>query len=189
MSSHKKFCDRACYREASRAGHVPNAGWFKKGQVSINKGHTLESWVGVERAREIKEKMSLHSKRKGEFLRGLNADKSYLAKRRDSRHFHDDVVLGIARELREKGLRCYVLSEYVKEDRTPDVIVFNGSEITALEVEQEKRYKPSHGAITERLVELNSRSRFFDKTKVVFVGQPELKGSIGTAVNEILSKA
>jgi hypothetical protein len=106
-----KFCDRNCYNEASRKRLITNPGWYRKGQPSPNRGHTLESWVGIERAHEIRARMSLNSKSKGDFLRSLNLDKSYLEKRRRSRRFHDQVVLGIVRGLRDRGLRCYVLSE------------------------------------------------------------------------------
>ncbi len=167
---------------------VKNRGWFTKGQPSLNKGRTLESWVGVERAREIKGRMSANSKAKEEFLKSLNANKAYLEKRRQSRHFHDMVVLGIAEELRKRGLRCYVLSEYVKEARTPDAILFDGRRVVAIEVEQEKRYKPSHEAIRERLVGLNSQSGFFDRTEVAFVQGSDLEREVRRSVDVIISK-
>lgn len=159
---------------------ISNAGWFRKGQVSLNRGHTLESWVGPARAKEIKLKMSQHSKGKGEFLRSLNLNKDYLIRRRQSRHVHEDVVAKLVGALRAKGLKCFILSEYVKEDRTPDAIVFDGHRLIALEVEQEKRYKASHAAIIERLTTLNALSGFFDETFVLFV--PAGASVVGIAV-------
>lgn len=60
------------------------------------------------------------------------------------------------------------MSEYIKEKRIPDAIIFDGRELIALEVETEKRWKPSHASIEDRLSRLNGASRFFDKTRVVF---------------------
>jgi hypothetical protein len=163
-----KFCSRACCAEAYRRGIIRNKGLFKKGMVSPNKGRTLESWVGEERAAEIKAKMSRNSRKKGDFLRTLNARSDILRKRKVSRWFHEDVVEGIVNELRKEGWRCYILSEYIKEKRTPDAILFDGKELVALEVELQKRWKPSEESMFRRLSDLNGASSFFDRTAVVF---------------------
>jgi len=113
--------------------------------------------------------MSLSSRKKAPHLRLLNEDKLYLAKRRASRQVHEHVVAELVSALRGMGMKCYVLSEYVKETRTPDAIVFNGKKLVALEVEQEKRYKPTNNAVAERLSDLNALSGFFDFTETVFV--------------------
>jgi hypothetical protein len=99
-----------------------------------------------------------------------------------SRQVHEDVVLRLVGALRAAGLRCFILSEYVKEDRTPDAIVFDGRKLFALEVEQVKRYKASQQAISERLSSLNARSGFFDSTFMCFV--PE-----GATVTELVKRA
>jgi hypothetical protein len=133
----------------------------------------LESWVGADRAKEIKLRMSEHSKTKGEFLRSLNLDRDYLEKRRASRRVHENIVAKLVCALRAAGAKCFILSEHVKEERTPDAIVFDGHRLIAVEVEQEKKYKPSHAAITERLSTLNAKSDFFDETFVLFVPEGE----------------
>ncbi len=76
ISEKRKFCSRKCYGQAYRNKLVENSGHFKKGQQSPNKGRTLESWVGIERARAIRLKMLENSKSKAPFLRELNRDKS-----------------------------------------------------------------------------------------------------------------
>jgi hypothetical protein len=128
----------------------------------------LESWVGEARAREIKAQMSLHSRNKAPQLRKLNEDPNVLQRRLVSRQFHDLVVEWLATQLRAEGKRVFVLSEYIKEVRIPDAIVFDGKQLVAIEVETEKRWKPSHASTEDRLSRLNSRCGFFDKTKVVF---------------------
>lgn len=184
-----KFCSRTCVREGYRLGLVQNSGLFKRGAVSLNKGRTLESWVGEERAREIKAKMSANSVKKAPQLRRLNDDHNITAKRIQSRKSHDAVVQWIAGSLRATGYRVFTLSEYIKEKRIPDLILFTGREMIAVEVETEKRWKPSHAATEERLSRLNSLSKFFDKTKVVFpaAGEP-LEGMGGEFLRHILEK-
>ena len=149
-------------------GLVSNPGLFAKGSISPNKGRTLESWVGEDRAREIRARMSASSASKAPQLRRLNEDPRMAAKRVESRKSHDAVVLWVAERLRAAGLRVFILSEYVREKRIPDAIVFDGKNLIAVEVETEKRWKPSHPSTEDRLSRLNSLCRFFDKTKVVF---------------------
>jgi len=144
---------------------------FKKGQESPNKGRTLESWVGEERGRAIRLKMSENSKKKAPHLRMLNQDKSVLERRLISRKFHDAFVEATVTEFRRNGIRCFTLSEYVKEKRIPDAILFNGKELIALEVEQVKRYKPTQSAMLDRLQYMNSLANFFDRTVVIFPDQ------------------
>jgi hypothetical protein len=169
-----RFCSRKCVKEGYRLGLVINSGNFKKGSVSLNKGRTLESWVGEERAKEIKERMSQSSRNKAPQLRRLNDGPTITARRLASRRFHDEVVLWICNRLRSSGARVFVLSEYVKEKRIPDAIIFDGKRLVALEVETEKRWKPSHASSEDRLSRLNSKCGFFDETKVVFpaIGEP-----------------
>lgn len=164
----RKYCSRACVKEGYRLGLTKNNGLFKKGSISLNKGRTLESWVGEVRAREIKARMSANSVAKASFLKRLNDDPEIGAKRVKSRKSHDLVVEWLAEKLRAKGCRVFTLSEYIKEKRIPDAIVFDGKEIIAVEVETEKRWKPSHASTEDRLSRMNSLSHFFDKTKVVF---------------------
>lgn len=76
----------------------------------------------------------------------------------------------------------------MKEDRTPDAIVHDGHELVALEVEQVKRCKASLEAVNERLSESNSHSRFFDRTRVLFVEGSDLAGSISKGTTEMLAK-
>ena len=153
---------------------VVNLGNFKKGSTSLNKGRTLESWVGEARAKEIRERMSANSRNKAPQLRKLNDDPTITARRLVSRKFHDQVVLWLASHMRARGARVFVLSEYVKEKRIPDAMVFDGEKLMALEVETEKKWKPSHASSEDRLSRLNSKCGFFDVTKVVFpaVGEP-----------------
>ncbi len=117
--------------------------------------------------------MSVNSRGKAPQLRRINADPEITKRRLSSRHFHDEVVLWLCNRLRIAGMRVFVLSEYVKEKRIPDAIVFDGKRLVAIEVETEKRWKPSHASMEERLSRLNALSGFFDETKVVFpaVGQ------------------
>ena len=117
--------------------------------------------------------MSLNSKGKAPHLRKLNADRSILERRLISRKFHDAFVEATANELRKRGVKCFILSEYVKERRIPDVILFDGKELVALEVEQQKLYKASRPAIVDRLSRLNSLANFFDRTIVSFPSQKE----------------
>jgi hypothetical protein len=184
----RKFCSRACVRQAYRQGLIVNRGNFRPGSVSLNKGRTLESWVGEERAREIKARMSINSRGKAPQLRRLNDDPTIMARRLASRKFHDQVVSWLAKQLRERGLRVFVLSEYIKEKRIPDAIIFDGKALTALEVETDKRWKPSHASTQDRLVRMNSFAHFFDGTKVVFpkVGE-ELDETGPSYLNHVLT--
>lgn len=145
----------------------------------MNKGRTLESWVGEERAAEIRMRMSRSSRRKSSFLRELNTRNEVLLKRKISRWFHEEVVEAVVGQLRSEGWRCYILSEYIKEKRTPDAILFDGREMIAFEVELQKRWKPSEESITSRLSDLNKASAFFDRTAVVFPKE-------GTAIADTL---
>lgn len=117
---------------------------------------------------EIKARMSASSVARAPQLRRLNEDPGIAAKRVRSRKSHDSVVQWLADHFRAAGCRVFVLSEYVKEKRIPDAIIFDGRELIALEVETEKRWKPSHSATEDRLSRLNSLCGFFDETKVVF---------------------
>ena len=174
-----RFCSRKCVKEGYRLGMVINPGNFKKGSISLNKGRTLESWVGEERAKEIKARMSLNSRNKAPQLRKLNDDPNITARRLRSRHFHDEVVLWLSNQLRSSGARVFVLSEYVRESRIPDAIIFDDGKLIALEVETEKRWKPSHASSEERLSRLNEKCGFFDETKVVFPAMGESVEQIG----------
>ena len=86
-----------------------------------------------------------------------------------SRQVHEDVVVRLVGALRATGLTRFTLSEYAREARTPDAIVFDGHKLLALEVEREKRYEASHESISERLSVLNAQSGFFDETFTLFV--------------------
>ena len=173
ISSRRKFCDRVCYAEAYHRNLIHNRGLFKKGQQSPNKGRSLESWVGEERGRAIRLKMSLNSKRRVPFLLNLNQNKSVLERRIASRKFHDAFIDSTVREIRKRGAKCFTLSEYVKEKRIPDAIIYDGKELIALEVEQQKVWKPTQSAIVDRLTRLNSLAHFFDRTIVIFPNQKE----------------
>ena len=166
--ANRRFCSKACLKEAYKRGLVRNPSLFAKGHVSLNKGRTLESWVGEERAREIKARMSAGSLAKAPQLRKLNESPGIIAKRVQSRKSHDHVVQWLSSRLRTRGFRVFVLSEYVREKRIPDAIIFDGKELVALEVETEKRWKPSHSSTEDRLERLNSLCGFFDRTSVVF---------------------
>jgi hypothetical protein len=179
----RKYCDRGCYAEGYRLKLVSNRGLFRKGQESPNKGRTLESWVGEERGRAIRLKMSQNSKKKAAHLKLLNEDKSILERRIISRKFHDAFVEATVTEMRKMGLRCFILSEYVKEKRMPDAILFDGKQLVALEVEQVKRYKPSQSAMIDRLQRINSLPNFFDRTIVIF---PNQKDGLGDQVLKLL---
>lgn len=184
----RKFRSRTCYGEAYRRRTNTNAGWFKKGQDSLNRGHTPECWLGKERASEIKPRMSLNSKG-AESLRRLGRNPSVRKKRADSRHVHEEIVRSLVMALRAKGQRCYILSEHVKEERTSGAIPFDGKELVAIEVVREKQYKASHEAIPERLETLNGKSGYFDRTQVVFAPpKAEVKRSAGRSAGSPLSK-
>jgi len=169
-------------KEGYRLGIVINSGNFKKGSISLNKGRTLESWVGEQRAKEIKARMSLNSQSKAALLRKMNDDPAITARRLESRHFHDRVVLWLSNQLRSSGARVFVLSEYVREKRIQDAIIFDGKKLIALEVETEKRWKPSHASSEDRLSRLNSKCCFFDETKVVFPALGDSLDSIGPSL-------
>jgi hypothetical protein len=154
---------------------------------SLNRGRTLESWVGRERAQEIKHKMSENSKAKAVHLNRLNTDAQVLQKRKVSRRFHETAVQKLVQEFRDLGWRCYTLSEYIKEERTPDAILYDGKEIVALEVELKKRWKPTEESMIRRLTDLNDSSRFFDRTSVVFPDEDvDLAEQIPAMVGEII---
>lgn len=112
--------------------------------------------------------MSANSARKAPQLRRLNEDPAMVAKRVVSRKSHDAVVQWLADSLRARGHRVFTLSEYIKEKRIPDLILFSGKELVAVEVETEKRWKPNHSSTEDRLRRLNALSRLFDRNKVVF---------------------
>jgi hypothetical protein len=173
ISDRRKFCSRRCYGEGYRMRLIANSGQFKKGQQSPNKGRTLESWVGEERARAIRLKMSENSKKKAPFLRELNKNKTILERRIVSRKFHDAFVESVVTGMRRKGIRCFTLSEYVTEKRIPDAILFDGKRLIALEVEQQKRWKPTQPAMLDRLTYMNSLAGFFDATIVIFPNQAQ----------------
>jgi len=184
-----KFCDRVCYAQAVRDGIVSNKGRFRKGNPSPNKGRTLESWVGEERAQEIRNRMSESSKGKAPQLRRLNEDAEVLAKRKASRRFHEATVQELVKEFRRLGWRCYTLSEYVKETRTPDAILFDGRELVALEVELKKKWKPTAESMSRRLTDLNDKSMFFDRTSVVFPDErQEMTKQVPFLMGEILTR-
>lgn len=124
--------------------------------------------------------MSKNSKKKAGILRELNKRPDVLEKRQSSRKFHEAVVKSLVDGLRNLGWRCYTLSEYVKEERTPDAILFDGKELVALEVELQKRWKPTEESMIQRLSDLNRSSNFFDRTKVVFPKE-------GTEMTELIS--
>jgi len=162
---------------------------FRKGNPSPNKGRTLESWVGEARAQEVRNRMSESSKGKAPQLRRLNEDPEVLAKRKASRRLHEATVQELVKEFRKLGWRCYTLSEYVKETRKPDAILFDGRELVALEVEMKKKWKPTAESMTLRLTDLNDQSRFFDRTSVVFPDErTEMAQQIPSLVGEILNR-
>ena len=49
IGSKRCFCRRKCYGKTYKLGLVDNLGNFTRGSESLNKGRTLESWVGEER--------------------------------------------------------------------------------------------------------------------------------------------
>ena len=144
----------------------------------------MESWVGERRASEIKARMSVSSKKKAPQLRKLNEDPNILTRRLQSRQFHDRVVRWLAYKLKERGCRVFTLSEYIKERRIPDAILYVDGRLIALEVETEKRWKPSHASTEERLAHLNGLCGFFDQTKVVF---PDVNASLNEVGPAFLS--
>jgi len=145
--------------------------------------------VGKERAQEIRHKMSENSKSKAPHLKRLNEDARALEKRKVSRRFHEAVVQSLVREFRALGWRCYTLSEYVKEERTPDAILYDGKVLVALEVELKKRWKPSDESMTRRLTDLNDSSRFFDRTTVVFPDEgTNMAEQIPSFVGEVVNR-
>lgn len=107
LTNKNRFCSRRCVKEGYRLGIVVNPGNFKKGSVSLNKGRTLESWVGEDRAREIKERMSANSRNKAPQLRKLNDDPTIKARRLASRHFRVEVVLWLCNQVRARGARVF----------------------------------------------------------------------------------
>ncbi len=184
-----KFCNRICYAKAYELNLIHNTGLFKKGQQSPNKGRSLESWVGEVKGKEIRLKMSENSKKKTPHLRRLNQDKAVLERRIISRKFHDAFVKSTVDEMRERGVKCFILSEYVKEKRIPDAILFDGIELVALEVEQEKVYKPSHSTTIDRLTRINSLPNFFDRTIVIFPSQKEgLEGQVQRLLPDVVDR-
>lgn len=78
-----------------------------------------------------------------------------------------------------------MLSEHVKEKRIPDAIIFDGRRLVALEIETEKRWKPSHASTEDRLSRLNSNCGFLDVTRVVF---PSMGESIEVMGPEFLER-
>jgi len=133
--------------------------------------------------------MSESSKGKAPQLRRLNEDPEVLAKRKASRRLHEATVQELVKEFRKLGWRCYTLSEYVKETRKPDAILFDGRELVALEVEMKKKWKPTAESMTLRLTDLNDQSRFFDRTSVVFPDErTEMAQQIPSLVGEILNR-
>lgn len=131
--------------------------------------------------------MSINSKKKAEFLRQLNTNREFLTKRAASRKIHEQVVKAIVDELRARGRRCYILSGYVREKRVPDAIVFDDGKLLALEIEMEKRYKPSAPVIAERLRSLNGLAKFFDETRVLFISPSKpLKGVVNDCLKALI---
>ena len=60
--------------------------------------------------------------------------------------------------------------------------IFDGKKLIALEVETEKRWKPSHASSEDRLSRLNSKCCFFNETKVVFPALGDSLDSIGPSL-------
>jgi hypothetical protein len=72
--------------------------------------------------------------------------------------------------------------------RTPDAILFDGKELVALEVELQKRWKPTEESMIRRLTDLNHSSGFFDRTSVVFPDEAtDMAQQIPLLVGEILN--
>jgi hypothetical protein len=143
-------------------------GRFVKGSVPFNKGKTWEESIGRELARKVKLDMSEKAKTptRKERLAKMNSDPEFLRKRAISRAYHDEVVGDISNILRERGDRIYVLSSYVN-DAIPDIIIFKNGKLYAIELEQEKIWKPSMETMAKRKRNAHKKHNFFDEVVLV----------------------
>lgn len=155
-------------------------GRFTKGNIPNGKGKTLEEFVGEKRAKEIKEKMSKRGKKKRFGLAKLNKDPVALKKRTKSRAIHEDKVIGLGKALRNLSNKVLVTSNWSHEAQ-PDLILIKDGKVIAIELESQKKWKPSFKTIKRRKEALHSKSQFFDKVKVVMFKE-------NTSIEEILKE-
>jgi hypothetical protein len=143
-------------------------GRFLKGVPAFNKGKTLEDLYGEERANEIRARLSEHSKKKGDLLRALNKNPEYLTKRVISRKRHEEKVRELLENLRKNNERVFALSQYCKDEKQPDLILFKDGKLIAIELEARKKYKPSEKTIISRYERMHKKHGFFDEVRVIF---------------------
>lgn len=143
-------------------------GRFIKGSIPFNKGKTWEEAIGRKFAHKVKQTMSekANTPSRKERLAKMNSDPEFLAKRSESRLFHDSVVDDVSSIMRERGDRIYILSNYVK-DAMPDIIVFRNGKLYAIELEQEKQWKPSMENMAKRKTMAHKKHNFFDEVVLV----------------------
>lgn len=139
-------------------------GRFLKGSVPFNKGKTWEESIGRKLAKKVKQTMSEKAKSpfRKERLAKMNSDPEFLRKRAISRAYHDEIVGKVSDIIRGRGNRIYVLSSYVK-DAIPDIIIFKNGKLYAIELEQEKVWKPSMETMAKRKTQLHKKHNFFDE--------------------------
>lgn len=149
--------------------HHANKTSFKKGQIPMNKGKPLEEFVGTERARKIRQQMSDSSKGKATFLMGLNKNPQILAKRKSSRLKHENYIMELLYKLRLNGEKVFPLSQYVRDEKQPDLILVKDGKLIAIEVEQDKRYKASRKTIERKYERMHKKNKFFDEVKTIWL--------------------
>jgi hypothetical protein len=139
-------------------------GRFVKGSIPFNKGKTLEEILGNKRANDVKKEMSKKAQAplRKQRLAEMNVNKEFLRKRAISRAYHDEIVGKVSDIIRGRGDRIYVLSSWIK-DAIPDIIIFKNGKLYAIELEQEKVWKPSMETMAKRKTQQHKKHNFFDE--------------------------
>ena len=103
-----------------------------------------------------------------DFMRSLNTNPSTLEKKRLSHEFHEQVVARKQAELRAKGYRTFVTSNWGShESRLPDIIAVSPEgKILAVEMESIRRWKSRIEKFAEEYKKLLLQDGFFDDVLV-----------------------
>jgi hypothetical protein len=152
---------------------VDEKGRFKKGEIPFNRGKTLEEVCGSkEKADDVRDRMSkaAHDPDRQKLLASYNADPEFLKKREDSRRHHETTVDEIAKIMRNRGDRIYILSGWIK-DALPDLLVFKNGKLYAIEIEAVKKWKPSMETMKKRKIAEHTKHNFFDEILLVPISE------------------
>jgi hypothetical protein len=99
-----------------------------------------------------------------DFMRILNTDPSTLEKKQLSHKFHEQVVIRKQEELRSKGYRTFITSNWgAHQSRLPDIIAISpDNKVIAVEMESIRRWKSRIENFAEKYRRLLLQDGFFD---------------------------